>query len=36
MDIKAFASAIEQICEEKNISKKRVLETIENGLSCSI
>ncbi len=35
MDIKAFASAIEQICEEKNISKKRVLETIEMALAAA-
>jgi len=35
MDIKAFASAIEQICEEKSISKKKVLETIEMALAAA-
>lgn len=32
MDIKSFTSAIEQICEEKAISKEKVLETIEMAL----
>jgi len=35
MDTKSFASAIEQICEEKNISKEKVLETIEMALAAA-
>ena len=35
MDTKPFASAIEQICEEKGISEKRVLETIELALAAA-
>ena len=35
MDKKPFISAIEQICEEKGISEKRVLETIEMALSAA-
>ena len=35
MDIKSFASAIEQICEEKGISKEKVLETIEMALAAA-
>jgi len=35
MDTKSFASAIEQICEEKNISKDKVLETIEMALAAA-
>ena len=35
MDKKSFASAIEQICEEKGISEKRVLETVEMALAAA-
>jgi len=35
MDTKSFASAIEQICEEKGISEKKVLETIEMALAAA-
>jgi len=35
MDTKPFISAIEQICEEKGISEKKVLETIEMALSAA-
>jgi len=35
MDTKSFASAIEQICEEKGISKEKVLETIEMALAAA-
>ena len=35
MDTKSFASAIEQICEEKSISKEKVLETIEIALAAA-
>jgi len=35
MDTKPFASAIEQICEEKGISEKRVLETVELALAAA-
>ncbi len=35
MDTKSFASAIEQICEEKGISKDKVLETIEMALAAA-
>ena len=35
MDTKSFASAIEQICEEKGISEKMVLETIEMALAAA-
>ncbi|MAF20921.1 MAG: transcription termination/antitermination protein NusA [Parcubacteria group bacterium] len=35
MDTKSFASAIEQICEEKAISKEKVLETIEMALAAA-
>jgi N utilization substance protein A len=33
MDRQSFASAIEQICEEKGISKEKVLETIEVAIA---
>jgi len=35
MDTKPFISAIEQICEEKGISEKKVLETIEMALAAA-
>jgi N utilization substance protein A len=35
METKSFASAIEQICEEKGISKEKVLETIEMALAAA-
>ncbi|MFH0805696.1 MAG: transcription termination factor NusA [Patescibacteria group bacterium] len=35
MDTKPFISAIEQICEEKGISEKKVLETVEMALSAA-
>ncbi len=35
MDTKSFTSAIEQICEEKSISKEKVLETIEMALAAA-
>ena len=35
MDKQPFASAIEQICEEKGISEKKVLETVEMALSAA-
>jgi len=35
MDTKSFTSAIEQICEEKNISQDKVLETIEMALAAA-
>ncbi len=35
MDIKQFVSAIEQICEEKGISKEAVLETVEMSLAAA-
>ncbi len=35
METKPFLSAIEQICEEKSISKERVLETIEMALAAA-
>ncbi len=35
MDTKSFASAVEQICEEKGISKEKVLETIEMALAAA-
>jgi len=35
MDTKSFASAIEQICEEKGISQDKVLETIEMALAAA-
>ena len=35
MENKSFASAIEQICEEKGISKDKVLETIEMALAAA-
>jgi N utilization substance protein A len=35
MEQKSFASAIEQICEEKGISKEKVLETIEMALAAA-
>ena len=35
MDKKPFASAIEQICEEKGISEEKVIETIEMALAAA-
>jgi N utilization substance protein A len=35
MDRQSFASAIEQICEEKGISKEQVLETIEIAIAAA-
>ena len=35
MDTKSFASAIEQICEEKGISQDKVIETIEMALAAA-
>jgi N utilization substance protein A len=35
MDRQSFASAIEQICEEKGISKEKVLETIEVAIAAA-
>ncbi len=35
MDTKTLVSAIEQICEEKNISKEQVIETIEIALAAA-
>jgi len=35
MDQSSFASAIEQICEEKGISKEKVLETIEVAIAAA-
>ncbi|MFH1671447.1 MAG: transcription termination factor NusA [Candidatus Portnoybacteria bacterium] len=35
METKLFASAIEQICEEKGISKDKVIETIEMALAAA-
>ena len=35
METKSFLSAIEQICEEKGISKERVIETIEMALAAA-
>lgn len=35
MEQKSFASAIEQICEEKGIAKEKVLETIELALAAA-
>lgn len=35
METKSFTSAIEQICEEKGISKEKVLETIELSLAAA-
>lgn len=35
MDKQSFASAIEQICEEKGISKEKVLETIEVAIAAA-
>ena len=35
MDKQPFASAIEQICEEKGIAKEKVLETIELALAAA-
>ncbi len=35
MDLKNFASAISQICEEKGISREKVLESIETALAAA-
>ena len=35
MDRQSFASAIDQICEEKGISKEKVMETIEVAIAAA-
>ena len=35
MDLQQFSSAIEQICEEKGISKEKVMETIEMAIAAA-
>ncbi|PIV38620.1 MAG: transcription termination factor NusA, partial [Candidatus Portnoybacteria bacterium CG02_land_8_20_14_3_00_45_8] len=35
MDKQSFASAIDQICEEKGISKERVLKTVEDAIAAA-
>ena len=35
MDLQQFSSAIEQICEEKGISKEKVIETIEMAIAAA-